>query len=425
MSLVAVEPQTGFVKAMISGRSFGSGKYGSDNFALGGCPRRLPNPADKYVVEPTCFAGTTISGGSVGRQAGSAFKPFTLATALSKGLTPEKVYPAPDVFNPPGCKQKNCQIHNAADGEGGGGSMTLRQATAKSVNTVYAQLIRDVGVKDTAEMAKRLGITSNSFIQGPDGQGVSYTLGTEPVSPLDMASAYGVFANQGQRANPIPVLLVKDANGKVLEDNTHPVTTPVIDPAVASNVTDVLRGPVSPGGTAYPRADIGRPEAGKTGTTDNYVDAWFVGYTPTLSTSVWMGYPANEMTPMRGIKGFAQMFGGNLPAQTWHNFMLPALKDVPPTDFSQPAPITPPTVVDVNKQARGGIDPGTRSFARDTPLGGSFVQAPGAPTAVAPTTTTSQPPFDAGGGFGNGNGNGSDQTTTTTPTRSTLVPPRP
>ena len=395
MAMASVEPQRGFVKALVGGRSFGSGKYESTNFALGGCPGKPTDPADKIVVSATCWDSTTVTGGGGGRQAGSAFKPFTLATAFSKGFTPAKTYGAPNVFVIPGCrdpkKPANCQIHNAADGEGGG-SMNLRQATAKSVNTVFAQLIRDVGVKDTAEMAKKLGITSNRYISGPHGEGLSYTLGVEPVSPLDMASAYGVFDNHGERAEPIPVLTVKDSSGKVLEDNTKPTTRRVIAANIADNVTDLLRGPVSPGGTAYPRANIGRPVAGKTGTTDDYVDAWFVGYSPTLSTSVWMGYAANESTHMVGIKGVSRVFGGTIPAATWAAYMKPALADVPITNFDQPAPIVPVTR-DLNKEARGGIDPGVKTVITDTPPG-NYVALPQTPQAVAPTTTTEPPPPD-------------------------------
>ena len=423
MALVSVEPQTGYVRAFISGRSFGSGKYASVNFALGGCPGKPTNPAFKVEVTATCWdGGNTVNGGGGGRQPGSSFKAFTLAAAFAKGVTPNKVYAAPNAYVPPGCRGESCKpIKNAADGEGGP-AMNLREATAKSVNTVFAQLIRDVGVKDTADMAKKLGITS--AWESPQVHGLSYTLGTIGVSPLDMASAYGVFANRGVRTEPTPVLMVKDAAGKVLEDNSHPPSNRVIDENVADNVTNLLRGPISPGGTAYPRADIGRPAAGKTGTTDNYVDAWFVGYTPTLSTSVWMGYAANETTPMRGIKGVGSVFGGTWPAQTWHNFMVPAVKDVPVTDFSEPAPIKP-LVVDANKNARQGIDAGDRSFARDTGNGGSFVVAPPAPTAVAPTTSTTTEPDQGGGDNGGGGGSGHETTTTTQPSRTTLVPPRP
>jgi penicillin-binding protein 1A len=412
LSLVSVQPQTGFVQALVGGKSFGSGKYASTNLALGGCPAR---PADmKSVSVPaTCWDGTTtvVSGGTIGRQAGSSFKPFTLATAFSKGIPPTKVYPAPVVYQVPGCRNakdpKQCQIRNAADGEGGG-SMNLRQATTKSVNTVFAGLIHDVGVKDTVEMAKKLGITSTYY--SPATKGISYTLGVDPVSPLEMASAYGVFDNHGKRAAPTPVVLVKDANGKVLEDNTEAAkNAPQVIPAnIADNVTDLLRGPVGPGGTAYPRADIGRPQAGKTGTTDDYVDAWFVGYTPTLSTAVWMGYAENEKTSMHGIKGVGTVFGGTLPAQTWHDFMKPALAGVAPTNFDEPAPIVPITR-DLNKEARNGMDPGPRMGISDTPSGGPYVLTPGTPQAVAPTTTTTEPPFDP------------NATTTTT----TAAPPPP
>ena len=417
-SLVSVEPLSGFVKAIVGGREFGQGKYANVNFALGGCPPRPTDPKLQVVVPATCWDGDTIGGGGGGRQAGSSFKPFTLAAAFAKGITPAKTYPAPDCFAVPATKDKIC---NAADGEGGG-SMNLRVATTKSVNTVFAQLIRDVGVKETAEMAKKLGITSNSYIAGRHG--LSYTLGVEPVSPLDMASAYATFAGRGLRSAPLPVILVKDANGNVVEDNTKWTPTRVIDENVADNVTDLLRGPIGPGGTAYPRADIGRPAAGKTGTTDDYVDAWFVGYTPTLSTAVWMGYAANESTPMRRIKGVSTVFGGTLPAQTWHDFMLPALKDVPVTDFQQPAPIVPVTI-DVNRQARGGIDPGFRRGVTDTGSGGPYVVTPPAPRVPAPTTTTTAPPADGSGGGGDGSGSGGDGTTTTTTTRPTIIPPRP
>jgi membrane peptidoglycan carboxypeptidase len=299
------------------------------------------------------------------------------------------VYQIPRTLCKPVKNAADCQIRNAGDGEGNGQLMNLKQATGASVNTVFAQLINDVGIKDTAEMAKKLGISSNSYI--PKVHGLSYTLGVEPVSPLDMASAYGVFDNHGRRAEPIPVLTVKDSTGKVLEDNSKPATSQVIAANVADNVTDLLRAPVAPGGTAYPRADIGRPAAGKTGTTEDNVDAWFVGFTPTVSTSVWMGYAANEKTKMRNIKGVREVFGGTLPAQVWHDFMKPALAKVAVTNFDQPAPIVP-LKRDLNKEARGGLDPGDRRGIADTPLGGPYVVAPGEPTAVAPTTSTSAPP---------------------------------
>src|SRR5207244_2007058 len=217
----------------------------------------------------------------------------------------------------------------------------LRVATWKSINTVFAQLIRDVGVRDTAEMAKRLGITS--AWESPSVHGLSYTLGVIDVSPLDMASAYGVFANHGARQEPTPVAIVRDATGKILEDNLHRAGgAQVIDPVVSSNVTDILRG-VLTSGTAAGK-DIGRPAAGKTGTAENFSNAWFVGYTPTLSTAVWMGKansenPENPAASLRNIKGVSRVFGASIPGPTWKAFMQADLKDGPVTDFDQPSPM--------------------------------------------------------------------------------------
>jgi penicillin-binding protein 1A len=401
MSMVAVEPPTGYVKAVVGGRDFNRSQV---NLALGGCPTR-PQKA-KVEVEATCWGGETVTGGGTGRQPGSAFKPFTLATALSKGFSPSRVYAAPNAYTVPNCHGDHCTIGNN-EGEGGG-SVTLRVATWKSINTVFAQLIRDVGVRDTAEMAKRMGITS--AWESPAVHGLSYTLGPLDVSPLDMASAYGVFANHGARQEPTPVAIVRDATGKVLEDNLHRADgVRVIDPVVASNVTDMLRGVLTQG-TATGK-DIGRPAAGKTGTAENFSNAWFVGYTPTLSTSVWLGYTGSQTEPLRHIHGVDKVYGGTIPAQTWHNFMVEALKDVPVTDFEQPAPVKPLAEA-VDRAARGGIDPGNRRYPIDTDNGGSYFQGLPRPVATPPSTSTTAPPFEP-------------QPTAPPPTTTTILPRRP
>ena len=400
MSLVAVEPPTGFVKALVGGRDFAKSQV---NEALGGCPVE-PNPATSNIeVTATCWSGTTVAGGGTGRQPGSAFKPFTLATAFSKGVSPNKTYLALNAY------QKGSYVmHNAADGEGGGGPVTLRQATWQSINTVFGQLINDVGVKDTAAMAKKLGITS--AWESPKYHGLSYTLGVMDVSPLDMASAYGVFACDGRRYDPTPIVKVIDATGKTLVNNLARGNCggdQVIDPAVATNVTDVLRGVIT-NGTASPRANIGRPAAGKTGTTDNYVNAWFVGYTPTLSTAIWLGQSTGQdpaKNSMRNLRAFGttfpQVFGGGIPAQTWHNFMLDALANVPVTDFNQAAPIQ--KVADaINKAARAGIDPGNRLTPGGTGEGGPYEVPTPPPVAQPPETTTTSTVVSPGGGGGGG-----------------------
>ncbi len=168
-----------------------------------------------------------------------------------------------------------CQVNNYEGSSAG--RVTLRKATERSYNTVYAQVINEVGVPEVAELAKRLGISS-AWVASPEIHGTSYALGAQEVSPLDMASAYGVFATNGLRNPATPVLWVKNAKGEFLEDNRQRQPERVLDERVAYNVTDILKGVISRGtGT---RADIDRPAAGKTGTAQEWRDAWFVGYTP-------------------------------------------------------------------------------------------------------------------------------------------------
>jgi penicillin-binding protein 1A len=387
MALASVEPTTGYVKALVGGRQFGQSEV---NIALGGCPRQLDVPIE---VRATCWDETVVSGGGLGKQPGSAFKPFVLAAAYEKGWSPGKVYPAPSAFRIPNCRpspRDDCLIKNAEGG--GGGSSTMKNAMVHSINTVYAQIVRDVGCKETGEMAKKLGITSAWYSPRFHSCDGSYALGVLDVSPLDMASAYGVFANRGMRAKPTPVLIVRDRDGKVLEDNTKPQAERAVEEAVADNVTEALRGVISSGtGT---RANIGRPAAGKTGTGQNYTNAWFVGYTPTLSTAVWMGDRTSQRTSLVNIRGpygvVRRVFGGTIPAETWRRFMSSALRNVPVTEFSEPAPIRP--LADAaRRRARQGIDPGSKRSPIQTGDGGPYQVVPPDPTVDAPTTTTTEP----------------------------------
>jgi penicillin-binding protein 1A len=334
MSLVSLDPNNGYVKALVGGRDFTESQV---NLALGNCegiPKAGPS-------DPVC-----IDGGGTGRQPGSAFKPFTLAKAFEEGIGPEKVYSAPSAYTFRGCRPtpgSSCTVHNA---EGGGyGALPLRQAAAHSVNTVFAQLIVDVGIPETAEMAHRLGITMVS----PDGKipkgpakgttyGGSLTLGSAETSPLDMAAAFGVFARRGEQFPATPVVKVTEPDGKVLEDNSTRRGRRMIEEAIADNVNDVLKGTIAFGtGRA---ADIGRPDstAGKTGTSEDYSDAWFVGYTQKLVAAVWMGY-ADSQKPLVNIKGVGRVFGGTFPAETWKAYMQRALEGVPDTPFPPPGPL--------------------------------------------------------------------------------------
>ena len=400
MSLVSVEPGSGFVKALVGGRDFYDPSRGQVNLALGGCPAKPVNPKTQIVVAAKCWDGSTVTGGGSGRQPGSSFKAFTLAAAFEQGISPETSIPAPVVYTIPNCRptpNSDCTIHNAGDGEGGG-SMSVRQAAAKSVNTAFAGLQARVGGPSAvANEAGKLGISSAWFSPQVQGYGANLTLGVEEVSPLDMASAYSVFANRGLRNAPTPIFKITGPDGKVVEDDSTPHPTQVVPENVADTVNDVLQGPLAPGGTAGGKG-LDRPAAGKTGTTSDYKDAWFVGYTPDLATAVSLGYDSPK--PLKGIKGVGTVFGGTIPASTWHDYMLQALAGRPPALFNQPAPIA--QIQDqLNRDKRGGIDPGDRLAPVPTPLGGPYVLSSGNPQVVQPrattttssTTSTTAPPF--------------------------------
>ena len=284
-ALVCIDPRTGYIKAMVGGRNYQVSQF---NVAASGH-----------------------------RQAGSAFKVFVLTRALADGISPNQTYDSTspkELLMPDGTKWT---VRNYAGR--GSGSMTIREATIRSVNVVFAQLIMDVGPARVAEMAKQMGIRSEVEPNPAIALGGLY----HGVTPLDMASAYGTLANGGIHAVPRSYYKVTDPNGNVI-DEFKPETNQVVDPSVVEKVNDILQGVVSSGtGTA---ANIGRPQAGKTGTTEDNADAWFVGYTPDLVTAVWVGHPEGRI-PMGG------MVGGDLPAEIWRVFMKAALKNVPPTPF--------------------------------------------------------------------------------------------
>ncbi len=292
VALVALDPNTGEVLAMVGGRDFSSQQF---NVAVQG--RRQP---------------------------GSAFKPFVLATALEEGILPEQTFES----GPASFPLPNGQTWKVTGASGGKkGPMRLRTATEKSVNSVFAQLILDVGASDVVATAEKMGLHS-----GIDAV-PAIALGglSEGVSPLEMAAAYGTLATGGKRAEPFGIKEVRDADGDVLA-SVEPSITDSIDPAVAYLTTDILRGVIEHGtGTA---AKIGRPAAGKTGTTQEYRDAWFVGYTPQLVCAIWVGYP-DAQTEMKDVHGRA-VTGGSFPAEIWAEFMKAASEDLPEDDFVKP-----------------------------------------------------------------------------------------
>ena len=284
-ALVCIDPRTGYIKAMVGGKNYAVSQF---NVA-----------ADGH------------------RQAGSSFKTFVLSRAMADSISPDKTYDSssPRIINIPGGGK---WIVNNYEGHGSG-SMTITDATIHSVNCVYAQLIMDVGPSRVADMAKSMGIQTEIESNTAIALG-GLRIG---VTPLEMASAYGTLADNGVHAVPRSTSKVTDANGNVIDEG-KPETNTVLDPKVAAQITSILEKVVSSG--TGRGASIGRTQAGKTGTTEDYADAWFVGYTPDLVTAVWVGYPQGRIS-MSG------MTGGSLPASIWSSFMEKALDGVPPTPF--------------------------------------------------------------------------------------------
>ncbi|MDO8847523.1 MAG: PBP1A family penicillin-binding protein [Coriobacteriia bacterium] len=290
-ALVAIEPTTGYVKAMVGGRNWDTNKF---NFAT-----------------------------QAHRQPGSSFKVFTLVTALEQGMPPTRKIDSssPATIATGGRPWK---VGNA-EGGGGKGYITLQQATVGSVNTAFARLIAELGAEKVVDTAHRMGIDTDiePFL--------SITLGSQEVTPIEMASAFGTLASDGVHYPHTSITKIVDSKGATIFEYT-PTGNQAISHSIAYAATSIMKGVIT-SGTAT-RANIGRPAAGKTGTTQDYRDAWFVGYTPQLVCSVWMGYTPER--PMRNVHG-RKVFGGTFPAPIWHDFMIRALANQPVLDFN-PAP---------------------------------------------------------------------------------------
>jgi penicillin-binding protein 1A len=303
-AVVVLDPRSGFVRALVGGRDF----FG-------------PEPEAKFDLATQGM-----------RQTGSSFKPIVLAEALAQGIPPEKVYEAPASLTVPMPEGQEPWVVGNYEGEGGPPE-NLIDATVHSVNTVYAQLIQEVGPEKAIEMAHNLGI-AGSLLPFP-----SAVLGSNEVTVLDMASAYSTFAADGLHADPVFVTEITRADGSILYERP-PTLRRAVPTAVARGVTSILSQVVQRGtGTAARLGD--RPVAGKTGTANEWRDAWFVGYTPDLVTAVWVGFPERlrsmvpPATPIR-------VTGGSWPAQIWQRVMEPALAGAPISAFREPEPVAPP-----------------------------------------------------------------------------------
>lgn len=268
------------------------------------------------------------------RNPGSSMKPIALVTALEQGISLRSYWPGgPTVVLqcPYACAADGSREWKVSNAGGGGGTVTLEQATYRSINTAYATLSLEVGPENILEMARRMGITS------PDLQAVpSIVLGTGAVSPLEMASAFSNFATNGLHAEPYLISRIYDANGEILYERA-PVRQQVAAPEIfAAARRPLLRVPTSEG--TAPRANIGVAQGGKTGTHQNYTDAFFVGFTPEFSTAVWSGYPtaqvALENVTIHG-QFYSRVFGGSVPAPIWAEFMTNLVAGREPVEFPE------------------------------------------------------------------------------------------
>jgi penicillin-binding protein 1A len=288
------------------------------------------DPANGYIramtsVAPTLRVNEFNLAAQARRQAGSTFKTFVLTTAISRGMNPATTtyLSAPFTYKPPRALQAwdvSTYDHTYR------GSISIESATLASDNTVYARLTLDMGPANVAATAHRLGVrTKLSPVP-------SLGLGSIAVSPLEMASAYATLAAGGIWSRPTAITKVVRADGTTDDSFAQVERRRVIPDGVAYEVTRILKDNIREGtGIA---ANFGRPAAGKTGTTENHADAWFCGYTPQLSTTVWVGYPQAEI-PMTNVHGIA-VAGGTFPAEIWHKFMYPAVGTLPYRDFPPP-----------------------------------------------------------------------------------------
>jgi penicillin-binding protein 1A len=267
------------------------------------------------------------------RSPGSTFKLFALVTALRRGADPTRVYyPSGYVSFPEDdsvCPQAGgWSPHNAESGFGG--YMSLETATIHSVNVVYSQLMHDLGPAQVAGTAHLLGIRSKLPLH------CSMVLGADDVTPLELTSAYATIASGGIYHAPRVIRRVQNARGKIVADNAFRVHSKrVVSEGIAYETTSILKRVISEGTGTHARLDDGRPEAGKTGTAENYGNAWFCGYTPDIAACVWVGYRGSNK-PLVGIEGVGAVFGGTLPAAIWKDFMTTATRRLKPHDWPEP-----------------------------------------------------------------------------------------
>jgi penicillin-binding protein 1A len=291
-ALVAMDPATGEVRAMVGGRNFDQSRFNRATQAQ--------------------------------RQAGSAFKPFVYAAALEQGFTPATVITGLD--NPVATLQGQW----VPDDHGGNADMTMRAALRTSSNRAAVQMLQQVGIPTAIRYAQRLGIGSLPSVP-------SLALGSGEVTLLSMTSAYSTFANQGMETPPSLIRRVDDGSGRVLYTSDTRKER-VLSEATAFIMTSMMSDVIN-AGTAWQARKVGfaLPAAGKTGTTNDYHDAWFIGFTPHLVAGVWIGYDMPRTIIANG-------YAGELAVPLWGRFMAAATRADAPDRFTMPATVVPVAV---------------------------------------------------------------------------------
>jgi len=347
-----------------------------------------PDGAISAMIGGTDYDESTLNRAiQAHRQPGSAFKPFVYLAALEAGLNPWDVRTDEPV-----------DINGWTPTNYGGrayGTLTLADALAHSVNTITASLAQEVGLDTVVEAAKRCGITSKLEANA------SLALGTSEVTPLELTSAYATFASGGIKVSPFMVTEVDGPDGKPLYKRKPPQENRVIAEHVVRDLTAMLYGVVTEG-TGRGAALWSHEAAGKTGTTQNYHDAWFVGFTADYVASVWVGN--DDASPMRGVTG------GSLPATIWRDVMTAAEKGLPATPLNRSPPGQPvenlledsgvPLTADDESQTVTGEPqepPQQQEQRRGNPIGSLFDWIFGSGEKSKPAQNSGQPNQDSGG----------------------------
>jgi penicillin-binding protein 1A len=261
------------------------------------------------------------------RQTGSAYKPFIYTAAVESGMTPDSIVSGAPI------QRGGWQPHNY-DGSLGEANMPMKTALAHSFNIAAVHLLEQVGIQAGAQMVRRFGITN------PMAPSLPSALGASEASLLEMTAAYSSFPNKGIRMTPHLIRKVYNRDGSLLEEYDGS-SSKVTSEYVALTMVDMMRGVCGPGGTAAAASAGGNPIGGKTGTVNDHTDVWFIGYTPTYTTGVWMGNPARKENLGEN------MTGGHGALPFWNAFMVPFMKGRPIEKF----PETPPMPADIKREA--------------------------------------------------------------------------